>query len=64
MLDEYKVAQIVLNKIDEKGPVNVNWNQEGWWTRIIVSALREAGIGKKAIKNTETPGAATPRESN
>lgn len=53
MLDEYKVAKIVLNKIDEKGPVNVNWNQEGWWTRIIVSALREAGIGKKAQTKEE-----------
>lgn len=42
MLDEYK--------IDEKGPLNVNWNQEGWWTRIIVSALREAGIGRKSGK--------------
>lgn len=53
MQEEYKVAKIILNKIDEKGPVNVNWNQEGWWTRIIVSALREAGIGEKAVNNTK-----------
>ncbi len=51
MLDEYKVAEIVLNKIDEKGPINVNWALKGWWIRIIVSALREAGIGKKKSLN-------------
>ncbi|MEY8356818.1 hypothetical protein AALB39_26190 [Lachnospiraceae bacterium 54-53] len=53
MLDEYKVAEVVLNKIDEKGPVNIDWNNKGWWIRIIVLALREAGIGKKATKNTK-----------
>lgn len=50
MLDEYKIAEIILNKIDEKGPVNVDWNNKDWWIRIIVSALREAGIGAKSGK--------------
>lgn len=50
MMDEYKIAETVLNKINEKGPVNIDWNNKGWWIRIIVSALREAGIGVKSGK--------------
>ena len=53
MMDKRKAAEIILQVIDDYAPAQVNWTQKDWWIDAIVEGL----------KKTETPGAATPRES-
>ncbi len=56
MMDKRKVAEIILEELDQSAPVQINWNFEEQWLRAIETGLRKA-------ENAETPGAATPRES-
>lgn len=56
MMDKRKAAEIILQAIDDHAPVQVNWAQEGLWINAILRGLTE-------VEKTETPGAATPRES-
>lgn len=57
-LDKRKVAEIILQAIDDHGPVQVNWNMEEHWISAILRGLTIADLAEQ----TETPGAATPRE--
>lgn len=56
MIDKRKAAEIILQAIDDYAPVTVNRKMEKWWIEAIIVGLEEA-------EKTETPGAATPRES-
>ena len=57
-LDKRKVAEIILQAIDDHVPVQVNWNMEEHWISAILRGLTIADLAEQ----TETPGAATPRE--
>jgi len=58
-MDKRKIAEIILQAIDNHGPVQVNWNMEDHWISAILRGLTMADLAEKV----ETPGAATPRES-
>jgi hypothetical protein len=58
-LDKRKAAEIILQAIDDHGPVQVNWNMEDHWISAILRGLTMIDLAEQ----TETSGAATPRES-
>lgn len=49
-------AMIILESIDAKGPVNINWNNAEIWLRAIEDGLA-------AVAKAETPAAGTAGES-
>ena len=49
-------AEIILRAIEEKGPVQINWNNEERWMHAIM-------IGLTDIEKAETPAAGTAGES-
>ena len=59
MTDKRKAAEIILQAIDDHGPVQVNWNMEDYWISAILRGLTMIDLAEQ----TETPGGATPRES-
>ena len=58
-MDKRKIAEIILQAIDDHGPVQVNWSMENQWISAILRGLTMVDFAEKV----ETPGAATPRES-
>jgi hypothetical protein len=58
-MDKRKTAEIILQAIDDHGPVQVNWNLRDLWISAILRGLTMADLAEK----TETPGGATPKES-
>ncbi|WP_024294950.1 hypothetical protein [Lacrimispora indolis] len=58
-MDKRKIAEIILQAIDDHGPVQVNWSMENQWISAILRGLTMVDMAEKV----ETPGAATPRES-
>lgn len=58
-MDKRKIAEIILQAIDDHGPVQVDWNVQDLWISAILRGLTMVDMAEKV----ETPGAATPRES-
>jgi hypothetical protein len=58
-MDKRKTAEIILQAIDDHGPVQVNWNMRDLWISAILRGLTMVDLAEK----TETPGVAPPRES-
>lgn len=60
MVDKRKTAELILQAIDDHGPVQVDWNMKEFWISAILRGLTMADLSE----NTETPGGATPRDQN
>lgn len=58
-MDKRKTAKIILQAIDDHGPVQVDWNMSDLWISAILRGLTMVDL----TENEETPGAVTPRES-
>ncbi len=58
-MNKRRAAEIILQAIDDHGPVQVNWYMENHWISAILRGLTMVDLAEKV----ETPGAATPRES-
>ena len=58
-MNKRRAAEIILQAIDDHGPVQVNWNMENHWISAILRGLTMVDL----VEKVETPGAATPRES-
>ena len=59
-MNKRRAAEIILQAIDDHGPVQVNWSMENQWISAILRGLTMVDFAEKA----ETPGVAAPRESN
>lgn len=58
-MNKRKTAKIILQAIDDHGPVQVDWDMSDLWISAILRGLTMVDLAKKA----ETPGVASPRES-
>lgn len=58
-MDKRKIAEIVLQAIDDHAPTQVDWNMKDLWISAILRGLTMVDLAEKA----ETPGVAPPRES-
>lgn len=58
-MDKWKAAEIILQAIDYHGPVQVNRNMKDHWNSAILRGLTMIDLAEQ----TESPGAANPRES-
>jgi len=59
MMDKRRAAKIILQAIDDHAPVQIDWNMQDLWINAILRGLTMVAFAEK----TETPGAATPRDS-
>lgn len=50
MMDKRKVAEIILQAIDDYAPVQVDWNNKKWWIDAILAGLTEV---EKGSENTD-----------
>ena len=47
MVDKRKAAEIILQAIDDHGPVQVDWNMKEFWISAILRGLTMADLSEK-----------------
>ena len=48
MMDKRRVAEIILQELDQNAPVQINWNFKEQWLRAIEAGLQKAEKGEKS----------------